>query len=957
MRRTSLRTCLALLLLALGVAAPLLADSKPTPQPLKMADILAWKSIRGAAVSNDGQWFAYRLAPAEGDGEVILRQTRGDKEVRFPAGQLKGFGFGDVAFSDDSKWLAFTVHPTAKEAKQQGEKKATGKVALVNVASGEKTEFEKVRRHAFSGEASNWIALHKTPPEAQLSGSEKWSGSDLLLRELATGVELNLGNVSEFAFDKKGQWLALVIDAQGQSGNGVLLRNMATGALLPLDNARAVYKGLTWTEKGDAFAVLRGAEDKAYENKLYSVLGFHDLAEARPHKAVYDPKADKASPAGMTVSPDRNPSWTDDLTGLLFGIQELRKKEDKPATKEDEKKAAEERKPEKEGTPQRKGPPGKAGAESDKPDLVVWHWKDPRLQSMQQKQADMDKSFSYLCLYRPKDKKFIRLADDKLRRVTAAPKQRWAIGLDDTPYELISTLDGKRFQDVYVTDLKTGARRLALKRNRWYFGPSPDGTHFLYYDDGHFYTYELATGQTFNVTRDVPACFVNDEDDHNVAKPPHAPLGWLKGGTGVLLTDGWDVWNVAVHGGQAQPLTNNARAEGVRYRRRINLNPEEKGIDLSVPVYFSVQHEKTKKAGIARLDPGQSTPVRLLWDDADFSTLLKAKQADVYLYTRETYKDYADYHVAGPDLKDGKRLTHANPQQEKYLWSAGTTLVEYTGCKGQKLTATLHLPANHDPGRRYPTVVYIYEKLSWMKNRYNVPTATGFNPSVYTSNGYAVLMPDIVYRINDPGKSAVECVLPALEAAIATGVVDRERVGLHGHSWGGYQTAFLITQTDAFKAAVAGAPLTNLISMYSSIYWNTGSANQPIFESSQGRFTGGYWDNLEAYTRNSPVYYAQNVKTPLLLLHNDKDGAVDWNQGIEYFNTLRRLQKPVVLLQYKGENHGLVKPANQKDYAVRMREFFDHYLRDKPAPGWLKEGVPHLKIEEHLKQRVMEMND
>ncbi|GAI09707.1 unnamed protein product, partial [marine sediment metagenome] len=185
--------------------------------------------------------------------------------------------------------------------------------------------------------------------------------------------------------------------------------------------------------------------------------------------------------------------------------------------------------------------------------------------------------------------------------------------------------------------------------------------------------------------------------------------------------------------------------------------------------------------------------------------------------------------------------------------------------------------------------------------------------------------------------------------------VDKDRIGIHGHSWGGYQSSFLVTQTDIFKACVTGAPLTNMISMYSSIYWNSGSANQPIFESSQGRFKGGYWENIEAYTRNSPVYYARNVKTPLIILHNDKDGAVDWNQGIEYFNTLRRLGKPVVMLQYKGENHGLRKPANQKDYTIRMREFFDHHLMGKPAPKWLQEGISHLKLEEHIKERTKQI--
>ncbi|MBP1769984.1 MAG: peptidase prolyl oligopeptidase active site domain protein, partial [Candidatus Aminicenantes bacterium] len=302
-------------------------------------------------------------------------------------------------------------------------------------------------------------------------------------------------------------------------------------------------------------------------------------------------------------------------------------------------------------------------------------------------------------------------------------------------------------------------------------------------------------------------------------------------------------------------------------------------------------------------------------------------------------------------LRNGKRLTEANPQQKDFLWSSGSVLLDYTSAKGDRLQGALFLPANYEKGKRYPTIVYYYEKMSQQLNRYAAPTANGFNKSVYTSHGYAVLYPDITYKINDPGMSAVWCVLPALDAAVATGVVDRAKVGLQGHSWGGYQTAFLVTQAD-FAAAVAGAPLTNMISMYSSIYFNSGSANQPIFESSQGRFKGGYWDNLEAYQRNSPVYYADRVKTPLIILHNDKDGAVDWNQGIEYYNTLRRMKKPVVMLQYVGENHGLVKPANRKDYTVRMKEFFDHHLMGQPAPVWYTEGIPYLKLKDHLKERA-----
>jgi dipeptidyl aminopeptidase/acylaminoacyl peptidase len=969
------------------------ADTPPQAQSLKMADILAWKSIRTSVVTNDGKWLAYRLAPNEGDSEVILRQVQGDKEHRFPAGEARGPalppGFGpavpaDLVVSEDSQWAAFTVYPTRKEAKaaEKTRKPLTNKVALVNLATGAKTEFENVRRFGFSGEMGTWLALHKnaaipqatpatpasptpapTSPAAPRQDADKWAGSDLLLHELATGNELNLGNVSEFAFDKKGQWLALVIDAQGQAGNGVQLRNMTTGVLLPLDNAKAWYKGLTWTEKGDGLAVLRGVEDKAWENKLYSLVAFTAFTAQAPRKIVFDPKADKTFPALMTISPDRSPTWTEDLGGVLFGIHELKKKDDKPTPKEPDKAEPKKDVPAKADGDEKaqRAPPaarqGGADGDPDKPDLVIWHYQDERLQSQQQVQADQDKSFSYLCVFRVKDRKFHRLADDTLKQVSAAPKQRWAIGLDERAYQLMGTLDGRRYQDVYVVDLETGQRRLALKKCRWYMGPSPEGSHFLYYEDGHYYTHELATGKSYCITRDVPATFVDEEDDHNVTKPPQRPIGWVKDGVSVLLSDGWDVWNLPAHGGPGVNLTLDGRKDNIRYRRRYVLDRDEKGIDLSGSVYLSAYGEWTKKGGIVRIDGGKSSPARLLWDDAEFATLLKAKKADVFLVTHETNRDYPDYYATDSSFEEKRRLTHANPQQDKFAWSKGAVLVNYTSAKGQKLQGALFLPANYEENKRYPTIVYIYEKLSQDLNRYDVPGVRRFSRSVYTSNGYAVFMPDIKYQINDPGRSAVWCVLPALEAAIATGVVDRERVGLHGHSWGGYQTSFLITQTDAFKAAIAGAPLTNLISMYSSIYWNTGSANQPIFESSQGRFTQGYWEDVEAYARNSPVYFARNVKTPLLLLHNDKDGAVDWNQGIEYFNTLRRLRKPVVMLQYKGENHGLAKAANQKDYAVRMREFFDHYLREQPAPAWLKEGVPHLKHEEHIKERVKEMKE
>lgn len=954
---------LALLAAGLSAAAQVPAPASATagqaapaaPRPIALQDILAWKSVGSAELSPDGAWFLYRISPLEGESEMVLRQVAGTKEYRFPIGEAPRYGAGvQPGFSADSKWAAFFSYPAAKDMKalRKDKKRVTATAVLVELATGAKTEFEKVRAVAFSGDNPGFAAFHRYAPESQDKEKDKWSGSDLLLRELATGREVNIGNVAEYAFDKAGARLALLIDAQGQAGNGLLLRDLASGTVAPLDNDKAAYKSLAWSEKGEALALLKGKEDKAFEDKLWSVLGFSGFQTGRaPRRVAYDPAGDKTFPAGMTVSPDRAPAWTDGFDAILFGIREAKKKKDAEA---------------KDAGEAESGPAGAAAPapkpeeldDEDIPDLVLWHGQDRRLQSQQQVQEQRDRTRSDLAEYRVETKAFIRLGGDDLPYVDAAPKQRFAIGQDNRAYELETNLVGRGYQDISVIDLATGKRTKALEKNEYFFGPLYDGAHFLYYEDGHFYAYDMAAGRTVNITKNVPASFVDEDDDHNVVKPPDYPAGSTKDGLNVLLSDGWDIWAVPVSGaGRAVNLTVNGFKDKIRYRR-LRLDPEEKAVDLRQPQYFAAYGEWTKKAGLARLDPGRPAPVMLLWDDAGFGTLLKARRAEVYAYTRDTCKDYPDYYAADALLKNGRRLTEANPQQKDFLWSSGSILLDYkTDPKSgmdKPLQAALFLPANYEKGRRYPTIVYYYEKMSQQLNRYAQPSANGFNKSVYTSNGYAVLMPDIAYKINDPGLSAAWCVLPALDAAVAAGVVDRAKVGLQGHSWGGYQTAFLITQAD-FAAAVAGAPLTNMISMYSSIYFNSGSANQPIFESSQGRFKGGYWDNLEAYQRNSPVYYAANVKTPLIILHNDKDGAVDWNQGIEYYNTLRRLKKPVIMLEYVGENHGLQKPANQKDYTVRMKEFFDHYLMGKPAPAWYTEGVPYLDLKEHLKERAKDL--
>jgi dipeptidyl aminopeptidase/acylaminoacyl peptidase len=381
------------------------------------------------------------------------------------------------------------------------------------------------------------------------------------------------------------------------------------------------------------------------------------------------------------------------------------------------------------------------------------------------------------------------------------------------------------------------------------------------------------------------------------------------------------------------------------------IDPQERGIDLEKPLYVAIYGERTKKEGLALVNAAKPGATRLVWDDAKYN-FARARDAETWIFTRQTVKEFPDYWVTTAAFGSPRRLTNANPQQSEYAWSSGARLIDYVSDKGDSLQGALYLPANYESGKKYPTVVYIYEKRSQFLHAYSVPNETqAFNPSVYTSRGYAVFQPDIVYKVNDPGMSAVWAVVPAVKAAIATGIVDSANIALHGHSWGGYQTAFLVTQTNIFKTAIAGAPLTDMVSMYSSVYWNSGGGNMAIFESSQGRFKGNFLENYDAYIRNSPAFHADKIKTPLMILHNEHDGAVDFNQGITFFNTLRELGKDVILLQYVGENHGLAQPRNMKDYTVRMREYFDHYLKGEPAPDWMKDGIPRLKMEEHLKSR------
>ncbi len=923
--------------------------------PLDPADLDHWTTVKATQVTPNGERIAIQVGPNDGDGEVRVMQADGGDTRTWSIGEPGGGSFlssgaSAMALSDDGRWFAFTRYPTAaeKEEAASSKKRLTNGVTIVDLTTGEEREFEGIARYAFVGEEPEWLVLSRVA----VDDAPKGLGTDLLLLQLGTSRVTTLGSVGSWALSPSGQWLAWASQSPDRVGNGISIRDMRSGVIETLESEEALYQSLAWADEGSdgefapALSVLRGMPDSAATDTTYHVVGYTGFG-GTVEGVVVDAGSLAGFPEGMAIAPARAPRWSDDRSSVFFGIAEDEAAEADEADdpdRPDVRPVA--------GVPgAMQTPPPSLDDEDDLPSLVLWHGRDPVLQSRQQVREGADRRFTYLAAYHLDDERFVQLAHEELESVSLNPGQAWAVGTDRRAYELRDAIDGGQRRDVYAVDVSSGVATPVLEAQEWGSWTSPDGEQMLYYRDGHYHVYHFATAEHVNISEGAPVRFVDVEDDHNREDPPIGPIGWTSDSRDVLLSDGWDVWRVSAAGGDATNLTGTGRAEQVRYRRPLRVDAQAPGWDLSEAFYLEAYGERTKKHGLVRLTSDGREMEQLVWDDAYF-TFRRASDAETFVFTRETFLDFPDVWAATGSFDGARRLTELNPQQADYAWSPGARLVDYTSDRGAELQAAMFLPAGYQEGESYPTVVYIYETLSQNLHRYSVPNETrAFNPSVYTSRGYAVLMPDIVYEINDPGMSAVWSVLPAVDAAVETGVVDPDNIGLHGHSWGGYQTAFLVTQTDKFKSVVAGAALTDMVSMYHSVYWNSGGANQAIFESSQGRFYGSPTDNYDAYIRNSPVFHIEHVKSPVLLLHNEKDGAVDFNQGITYFNALREAEKEVVLLQYVGENHGLREPTNQRDYTIRMREYFDHHLKGLPAPDWWTDGVPRLEMNAHLKSR------
>ncbi len=931
--------------LLLAAAAALLtsdavAQQKPTLTP---DDYGQWETLGQATLSPDGLWLAVGISRVNGEAELRIHRTDSDSVVVVPFGR-------SPQFSDDGAWLAYVIgiSPDEREALQERREPVRNDMGLLNLRTGEQETIEDISSFSFSGDGRH-LALQRYEPEEQES-----AGADAIVRTLASGASISFGNVAALAWQDEGHLLAMTVDAEDRVGNGVRLYDPESGRISSLDTDDAEYRELSWREEAADLAVLKTYTDDEHDDTAHVALAWRNLDDGDGEALVLDPRESPALLPGQRVVEHRSPSWSDDGSILFLGYQEripVPEDEEAGADEGDDTESDEEQgdtgedDAEGEEDEEGEGDEGEAGddEEEERAGVEIWHTLDVDPVPQQRVRERQLRQRNQIAAWHLDNGRVLMLGGDRADQTTLLEGGGHVLNREETPYD-VDAMFSQQFYDLYAVDTGTGAESLVRERITLGAQGSPEGRYAVWFEGEDWWSHDLSSGETRNITGALGGTFVNlDLTPTREQMPAFGLAGWTEGDESVLINDRWDVWEVQADGSSGRRLTRGAEDE-VRYRA-MQPDREAEAFDAGEPIYYSTYGQWTKEAGFSRARPGQD-PESLIWDDASYGSfggaLRKARDADVFVFRRERFDDSPDYFATGPDLDDAGQVTRTNPFQDDYAWGR-TELVEYENEWGRRLQGALTYPADYEPGRQYPMIVYHYELLSQGLHQYQVPDPTRYyNQQIWTHEGYFVFRPDIVYRDRRPGQSNVETLRPAVAAVLETGLIDPERIGLIGHSWGGYQTTFFVTQDNLFASAVAGAPLTNLMSMYLSFYWNSGGTDARIFEISQGRMQVPWWEDWDSYFNNSPVHHIENLDTPLLMMFGTDDGAVEFNQGVEFYNAARRAGKHMVMLVYEGENHGLAEEPNQLDYQSRILEWFGHYLKGDPAPDWITKGVPYL---------------
>ena len=919
-----------LTLLASLVGLPALGQQAPK-KPLDHSVYDQWQSVANQRISPNGKYVLYEVKPQQGDGTLYLK-TVGNKTLR----QISR---GDSAqFTADSKYAVFAIKPRYQEVRQARIKKKKpdqmpkDSLGVYALETGKLTKYADVKTFRLAEEApvlaflatkpARKDTLKKAPVDTVKKITDrlletKKEGAQLTIISLPTGRVRTFEAVTDYQVSKPGNQVAFAVAApkgDKTTPSGLFVYDVAAGRARRLSAGKGVYKNLAFDDAGRQLAF---TAEKHPEKAL-----------AKPFSLYYaDLRADSArvllAPSASVLKPGWSPSgfgkvlFSDSGEKLFFG------------------------------TAPDPLPQDTTLVDFETAKLDIWNYKDDYLQPMQLKNLKKDLQRNYLAVIYPKQAgKFIQLEDEYLRDSFVAEKNdaEYVLALTDTAKRVAMQWEGGTRKQAYLVSTRTG-ERLAInpKAAKSRFQLSPLGKYVVWYDyeQKNWFSYAVASHRTTNLTAKTGVALADEENDSPDDAQPYGVAAWAKDDAAVLVYDRYDIWKINPQTGLATNFTAGlGRQQKLRFRYTMPRD-KQKFVEPNEELWLLVQDETTKQNGYYRkrlASPG--APQRAVLAPVGYAALAEAKNAPVFMYTKASVSQSVDLY-ASRDLGHETRLSALNPQQKDYNWFTAE-LVHWTTPQGHAATGVLYKPENFDPAKKYPMVAYFYEKLSDGLYKYTAPapTPSRLDIALFASNGYLVFTPDISYTIGEPGPSAVEYVNSGVEYLKKNPWVDGAHLGLQGQSWGGYQVAYLITQTTMYAAAWAGAPVVNMTSAYGGIRWESGQSRQFQYERTQSRIGGTLWEKPEVYIRNSPLFSLPKVQTPVVIMSNDADGAVPWYQGIEMFTDLRRLGKPVWLLQYNGEAHNLVKRENRKDISIRELQFFDHYLKGAPAPVWLEKGVP-----------------
>ncbi len=974
---TFLRKALFSLCLLSLFTSQLLAQS--AKRPLTFQDFDSWKTLQGAQISRDGKFIAYVMQAEDGDGELVVRSTATSAEWRAPRGYhpptpppdpsdpAAAMAFQALtrllrpSFSADGKYVMFIIEPTkaetlkARKDKKRPEDFPKNALGIMDTATGQVTKVDNVKSFQVPEDGAGYVAILKeaareerpaanpnsntanantaAPATSNANSAtgasqstnrpgekKKEYGSALILRRLSDGSSRTFPDVLDYTFSKDAKTLIFGVASKKEENNGAFAFTPgADGAPVALLSGPGKYTKFTWDEKQTQLGFISDKDDATAKQPRMKV--YYWLRGDASAKEVVSTKTTGFRPE-FIVSDKGSLAFSYDGSRLFVSNAP---------------------------PPDPEPDPNNAVPDEEKVNVDLWHWKDEYIQPVQKIRAIPDRDRSYRGVYHIEDQKFVQLADTTLENVNPSSNGLYALGTDDRSYRVQSTWD-PGFTDYYLVNTMDGSRKPLQKGQQFGVSWSPDSKYVVYFDGKDWNSVSIPDLKVTNLTGKLNVKFAREDHDTPSAPPPYGLAGWTKGDKDVLIYDQFDIWQIAPDGSSpAKNLTGGVGRHEKIVLRYIRLDPDERSIDPDKTLLLNADNEETRDSGFYRVKIG-GTPEKLIMDAKNFGNPTKAKDTDKVMFSASRFDAFPDLWVSTLDFKSPHKLSNGDAQRAPFKWGTAE-LIRYKSKDGVPLQGVLIKPDNFDPNKKYPMLVNFYEKLSNTLHNFREPgPGTSINLSFYASNDYVVFLPDIVYKTGYPGKSAMNCVMPGVDAVVEKGFVDKNAIGLQGHSWGGYQIAYMLTQTNRFKAAAPGAVVVDMFSAYNGIRWGSGVAREFQYEHSQSRIGGTIWDSTQKFMENSPLFYIQNVQTPIMTIANDADDAVPWYQGIEFYLSMRRLGKEIYFFSYNGEVHNLRKRQNQKDYTRRTKEFFDHFLKGAPAPDWMKNGIPYLQRDKEKDQ-------